>query len=261
MSQEPVDDTGPYFARLSQELMADQDVQATLERICELSLRAVPAADFAGITVRQRRGRLTTLAHTDEIALTCDELQYGLGEGPCIDTALEDEPFVIHSTREDPRWPRWGPEVADRGVHSLISVQLPATIIDPDRPPLGAINIYGRRIDAFDDEALRRARTFAVHAGAALTFAHQATTLDEAIEARHQVGVAQGILMVRYGLTPDQAFEALQRYSSHANVKLRDVAATVVADGEFPASYAELVGGSGVGGEGDGATPQSQETR
>jgi hypothetical protein len=40
---------------------------------------------------------------------------------------------------------------------------------------------------------------------------------------------AKGILMAQYGWPEDQAFDALRRVSQHTNVKLRDVAARIVA--------------------------------
>jgi hypothetical protein len=155
-----------------------------------------------------------------------------------MDSALEDESFLVRSTAHDERWPLWGPAVAELGVHSVISVQLPSTVIDPDKDPLGAINIYARRIDAFSAEDLRRAKVFAVHAANALTMSHQISGLTDAVDTRHQIGVAQGVLMRRYGIGLDQAFELLQRYSSHANVKLRDIAGHVVELGELPLDYA-----------------------
>ncbi|KRF10363.1 GAF and ANTAR domain-containing protein [Nocardioides sp. Soil796] len=233
-------DTGPYFAELSKVLMSDHDVAGTLQRICDRSLEVVPAAAFSAITVRRRRGRLETLAHTDEIALRCDELQYEFEEGPCIASALEDEPYLILSTSDDQRFPLWGPKVADLGVHSLISVQLSAAAIDPDRDPLGAINLYATKVDTFTEEDLQRLIVYGVHAGNALATSHLVTTLGEAVERRHEIGVAQGVMLQRYGLDQEQAFETLQRYSSHANVKLRDVAALVIEQGGLPASYKDV---------------------
>ncbi|NYG57249.1 GAF domain-containing protein [Nocardioides daedukensis] len=236
----PGGDTGPWFAALSQELMKQADVKATLDKICQRSLDVVPSGDFAGITVRRRRARLETLAHSHEMALRCDELQYDLGEGPCAEAAIEDESFLVRSTADDPRWPRWGPAVARLGVHSLISVQLPGTAMDADRDPLGAINIYARKVDAFTTSDLARAKLFAIHAANALTTAQQVSTLSDAVEARHQIGVAQGVLTQRYGIDVERAFGIMQRYSSHANIKLRDVAVSVVELGELPAAYDDL---------------------
>lgn len=232
-----VQDPAGYFAGLSKELVTDHEVLATLDRICHNALSVIPTASFCALTVRRRRGRLDTLAHTHELALRCDELQYDLDEGPCVSSVEDDKPFLIRSTAHDPRWPRWGPKVAELGVHSLVSAQLSAATLDPDRDPLGAINIYGREPDSFDHADVERLHVYGVHAGNALAMAHMVTTLREAVDGRHEIGLAQGILMNRYGLDRDQSFESLRRYSNHANVKLRDVAGLVIDTGELPSSY------------------------
>lgn len=231
------DDPAAFFARLSQALVTDHDVEATLQRICASALEVVPAAEFCAITVRRRRGRLDTLAHTDELALRGDELQYALGEGPCMSSAVEGEPFLVRSTAHDDRWPAWGPAAAKIGMHSLVCAQLSAASLDPDREPLGAVNIYGRTTDLFSEADAERLRLFGVHAGNALAIAQLVSGLQEAVDGRHEIGLAQGVLMSRYDLDRDQAFESMRRYSSHANVKLRDVASLVVDEGELPATY------------------------
>jgi AmiR/NasT family two-component response regulator len=48
------------------------------------------------------------------------------------------------------------------------------------------------------------------------------------------VGQAQGILMERERITADQAFDVLRRASQYMNVKLREVAETLVETGESP---------------------------
>jgi AmiR/NasT family two-component response regulator len=53
--------------------------------------------------------------------------------------------------------------------------------------------------------------------------------LTTALETRDVIGQAKGILMVREGLTADEAFDILARASQRMNIKLRDVAAQVVA--------------------------------
>ncbi len=58
--------------------------------------------------------------------------------------------------------------------------------------------------------------------------------LIEALRTRELVGQAQGILMERERITADQAFDVLRRASQHMNIKLREVAATLVETGESP---------------------------
>jgi len=73
-----------------------------------------------------------------------------------------------------------------------------------------------------------------------LSIAHLVSTLEAAVEGRHEIGVAQGVLMARYDLDRNQAFDSLRRYSSHANVKLRDVAGLVIEQGGLPETHDEL---------------------
>ena len=48
------------------------------------------------------------------------------------------------------------------------------------------------------------------------------------MSTRKNIGQAIGIVMERYGITEDRAFQFLIRASSTSNVKLRDVAEEVV---------------------------------
>ena len=54
--------------------------------------------------------------------------------------------------------------------------------------------------------------------------------LYEALRTRTVIGQATGLLMARLDLSPDEAFAELTKMSSYANRKLRDVAATLVAE-------------------------------
>ena len=56
------------------------------------------------------------------------------------------------------------------------------------------------------------------------------TGLRAALGNRHQIGIAQGILMQRHGLSLQQSFEVLQRFSNESNTKLSDVAADIVRE-------------------------------
>jgi AmiR/NasT family two-component response regulator len=49
------------------------------------------------------------------------------------------------------------------------------------------------------------------------------------------IGQATGIVMERYGLDEETAFDVMRRISSQDNRKLRDIAAEVVAQRRLPA--------------------------
>jgi GAF domain-containing protein len=217
-----------YFAELSRDLLGAPQEEPTTDVVVRRALEVVRASQHASVTMR-RRGATQTIASTSDLATDCDRLQYELGEGPCVDAALEQEPFVAGDLRADRRWPTWGPRVADLGVHSVLSVQLstPSEV-------LGALNLYAERRQAFDRDDVDAALIYTTHAANALGTARLVTGLQTAMESRHLIGVAQGILMRTYDLDLDRSFELLRRYSSHTNTKLRDVARHVVEHGRLP---------------------------
>jgi GAF domain-containing protein len=218
------------LATVATELLAEPNESLTLRSIVARALDIVPGAESASLTVRRRRGQLQTLASTDERALRADELQYALHEGPCVDSVEKADWFRSSSVRHDPRWPRWGPAAADLGVGSLLSV-----LTFSGSEPRGALNMYNTREGAFDDaEQVDLAVLFAVHAANALTSARLVDGLEVAVGSRHLIGMAQGVVMERYGLSADQAFSLLQRLSSTTNTKLRDIAGQIVATREVP---------------------------
>jgi AmiR/NasT family two-component response regulator len=55
-------------------------------------------------------------------------------------------------------------------------------------------------------------------------------TLKGALQSRQTIGVAQGMIMLRYGLDLDRAFEYLSRRSQTDNIKLRLLADVVIAE-------------------------------
>jgi AmiR/NasT family two-component response regulator len=61
-----------------------------------------------------------------------------------------------------------------------------------------------------------------------LGFAHTVDHLNTALESRKAIGQAVGIVMERYAIDEDRAFDFLVRTSRDSNVKLRDIAADIV---------------------------------
>jgi GAF domain-containing protein len=209
--------------------MADPDERPTLQMVAERAVDVVPACEFASVSLRRRRGRVETPASTSELASRCDALQYRLEEGPCLEAVWDGDCHLAEDIATDSRWPRWGPRVAELGVGSVLSIRL-----SNDSETIGALNLYATRTHAFSSDDVDIASIFTVHATNALNSARLVSGLQSAVQSRHLIGVAQGILMASYQLTLDQSFELLRRYSSESNTKIRDVAQHVVDIGGLP---------------------------
>ena len=73
----------------------------------------------------------------------------------------------------------------------------------------------------------------ASHAALGMTHLRTKTTLQRALDVRDLVGQAKGILMERYGISNQTAFELLSMSSQNTNNKLVDVAERLIASGEL----------------------------
>ena len=220
------------FARISEGLLGDPSTPLTFQRVVERAREVVPGCEGAGITLRGRvRGSESTAAATSELAREADQLQYKLEQGPCLDAARGDgTTLVAGDLRHESRWPEWADSVTRLGVRSVLSIPLHTEVEN-----IGALNLYSHTTKAFGPESVELAEIYAIHATSVLGQARLVTGLRTALESRHDIGVAQGVLAVTYDLSYEQAFELLRRISNDTNTKLRDVARQVLSERGLPA--------------------------
>jgi GAF domain-containing protein len=228
------DVTAEEFAELAVRLHAEPNVEETVDLVVQYALKAVDC-QYAGVMLvhKAKRGSnqvddVETAAATDPLVAELDRIQIDCGEGP----GLADTGSIsvrVTDTQFDLRWEKWARQVAERGIRSVLSARL-----STGSSELGTLNLFHSSPDAFDTDDEAVAAILARHAAVALASARRAENLWMAIDARKLVGQAQGILMERFDLTPDQAFAVLLRYSQDKNIKLRDVAELLVSRRSLP---------------------------
>lgn len=212
-------------------LLVPIDLQVTLDRITRSATEAIPGIDYASISVTSKTGRIETLAPTHRVAIQADQLQYELREGPCY-AAVTGVPVVqVDDLASDLRWPAYGPKAAASfGLGSQLAFQFHA-----EPHARGALNLYATRAHEIDTDSRQLGMMFARLVAVALGWARHDETLSEALRSRQLIGQAVGIVMERYRLDPDRAFAFLVRVSQTGNIKLREVAAGIIADAVTPA--------------------------
>ena len=213
-----------------------QGLDELLARVATSAARAIPGADGAGVTllrVDRTDNRVEALAASHPFVSEIDEIQYVLlNEGPCITAAEEKRTVRSGSLGGEKMWPRFGPRVGRLGVHSALSLPLllPGQLI-------GAINVYAREKDVFDEHAAELGELFAAPAAVAVHNAHilaQAlevtAQLQAALSSRPVIEQAIGLLRGRTGGTADEAFANLRAISQGEHTKLAKVAQRIVDD-------------------------------
>jgi GAF domain-containing protein len=216
------------FARLATELHDSDGVEETVDAVVEFAARAL-SCSHAGVVFATRGGRPEIGAVSDPVIATIYEFQIDSGEWPLIEALRDGVVVHVRDAKVDPRWPRWSELVSELGLHSVL--HLPLVVSDRT---CGVLSVYSMTPAAFttDDEAV--AHILARHAAVAVASAREEANLAQAVDARKLIGLAMGILMERFDLDPDRAFEVLKRYSQDGNMKLREVAQQLVDTRKLP---------------------------
>ena len=205
-----------------------------LQRVASFAVEAIPGADGAGVTLLRSAGavgQVEAVAASHPFVAEIDEIQYvTLQEGPCITAAREGRTVLSGSLGGDPQWSRFGPRVSRLGVHSALSLPL---LLPPH--VVGAINVYARAKDTFDDRAASLGEAFARPAAVAVYNAQllsRALTLTEhlqvAMRNRPIIDQAIGLIRGRRGVTADEAMAMLRSVSQDEHRKLTEVAQQIV---------------------------------
>jgi GAF domain-containing protein len=226
--ESPMESEADAFARLAHELHDQTSLGKTLEKIVE-SAPAVVGCDYAGVLVSSKDKQFDAITASDPVAEKADKLQVELHEGPGIVAVVDARTTLVTSTATDTRWPSWAAEMLDLHLGSVVAVRLWIS-----QSTLGALNLYACSPRWFDPDALAAAEVFGRHASIALSSAKQEESLRQAIDARTLIGRAQGILMERFSLDDQGAFEVLRRHSQNTNTKLNEVARILVRSRTLP---------------------------
>ncbi|WP_100502112.1 GAF and ANTAR domain-containing protein [Geodermatophilus chilensis] len=215
---------------LSQVVLADRSLDDVLGEVTDIAARTIPGAESTSITL-VRGDKAFTAAHTGEMALAADELQYERGYGPCMDAGRAGVVLRIDDMRTEQRWRDYTARVLDVGVRSSLSMPLPY-----QGSAIGALNVYSTLPGAFASAESEKAATAvaeAIAVAVANADAHDrlvehAHNMRMAMESRAVIEQAKGVLMAQRGLEADAAFEVLREASQRYNRKLRDIARGIV---------------------------------
>ena len=201
------------------------DVNELLHLICLSAIDAVPGVEYAGITLAHRHGKLQTPAATHPLVHQVDALQYQLNQGPCVDAVQGHWQARSDDLRVDVRWPDYGPLAAEAGIVSQMGIEL------FDEPGLiGGLNLYSSAVAAFDDDTVEAAMLFAIQATHTLGRVMTQKQLTDAMTTSTAIGRATGVVMQRFQLSGDRAFELLTRVSRMHDLTLEVLAEQILDD-------------------------------
>jgi hypothetical protein len=219
-------------ARTLSQRRSIRDLEDTLGQIVSSAVETIPAVCAGSISITEH-GRIETRHPTSYHIRKLDETQAELGEGPCI-SAIEEPPESGIIVAQDlagedaERWPRFAAQAVEAGFRGLMSTSL------TDGGVRGALNLYSAAPNAFSDHCRTLAGLFGAQASLLLYGATQAVHLQKAVDSRDLIGQAKGILMERFKIDDEAAFQMLVRTSQDTNMKLTKVACWLTTEQSHP---------------------------
>lgn len=203
------------------------------QRICELCVRTLDVTG-GGISVVTATGNRGVVCATDDVAARIEDLQFTLGEGPCVDAVASGSPILIPDLSEFgdiavERWPAFLEGAGAAGVMAVFALPMRIGAIS-----VGVMDLYRERPG--DLAAADLSAALLAADAAALALIHLDTELEGAftddLGARStylmQVHQATGMVQVQADVKTEEAFLLLRARAFSTGRPLIDIAVDVV---------------------------------
>jgi hypothetical protein len=204
-----------------------------LQRLCRAGVHGIPASGV-GVCVMTEAGTHAPAAVSDPVSAVVEELQFSLGEGPCLDAHATRRPVLQPDlgAGAERRWPAYSRAAYDQGVRAVFAFPLQV-----GAARVGVLDVYRDAAGSLSDDALAQSLTFAQ---VALTMVLDGQALAPSGELdvefgqvmdhyRAEVYQAQGMVQVQLGVPLEAALARMRAYAFTQGRTLPDVAADIVA--------------------------------
>jgi GAF domain-containing protein len=232
MAEEDQTETAQVVAKLAalpSLLVGTEEMDRLVWQTALLGVSALDMVDACGVTVL-REGAPTSIMPDIATYADLEQLQYETDDGPAVRAVQRRQPVLIEQMSTETRFGEYPKHAVQRGVAASLSLPMQS-----GTDTLGAMTLYSTKPHDFADgrdladlvvELATTALSLMLRHAEKTELAEQLAT---ALDSRSIIDQAKGMVMMQRGCTADEAFEVLRRVSQNRNIKLRDVASTMVA--------------------------------
>jgi len=201
-----------------------------LRKVCVLAVRTVPASG-AGVSVVAQDGQFSLMAAADAVSERFEEMQFVLGEGPCVEATATGRPVLVSDLADGAasRWPLYASAMNEAGIRAIFAFPLQV-----GAAWLGAFDLFRTRPGPLSRAELVRA--FQLTDKAVTILLTLQNPIPEGEEYPHdqtstvsvELFQAQGMVMVQLGGTLAEAMVRIRAYAYAHDRRLAEVARDIV---------------------------------
>jgi transcriptional regulator with GAF, ATPase, and Fis domain len=220
------------FVEIVDALVDDFDVIDVLTGLASRSVQLLDVA-AAGILLADSEGDLRVMAASSDQVGVLELFQVQNRAGPCFDCYTSGKVIAYSGLDDSSPWPEFARESAAAGFQSVcaLPLRLRSTV-------LGCLNLFMTDPTPLDPHDIALAQALADVASVAIVQdqasrngAIREGKLQHALDSRIVIEQAKGMIAEHGGLTMDQAFTLLRNHARHHNLRLGDLAQSVVSGG------------------------------
>jgi GAF domain/ANTAR domain len=201
-----------------------------LQRLCRAARRDLEASGV-GVGVQSESGELMTAAASSTTTALVEELQFTMGEGPCLAAVSMRRPVLVPDLNQAAAttWPGYGPAAHDHGVRAVFAFPLQV-----GAACLGALNVYRDEAGSLSAWTMSRALTYADLAMQSMLDAQAASApavsaLADLDDTRFEVYQAQGMVMSQLSVGPAEALSRMRAHAYASESTLSTVADDIIS--------------------------------
>jgi hypothetical protein len=209
----------------------DDDAQVSVATLCRAAQHRL-GVDGVSVTAMSGPGVHDPVSASDALAARLEELQFTVGEGPCVEAFASGSPMLIPNLDTAvARWPGFVPAAVSAGARAMFALPLHSGAIR-----MGVLALYRVLPGSLTPEVLADVLVFAdvalqllLDAPSGLTERPGYHPLDAVSTGRAQVYQANGMISVQLAVTMDEAFVRLRAHAFATGRPLGEIAHDVVA--------------------------------
>ena len=199
-----------------------------VERLCRTTVHSA-GVDGCGLSALTKAGTPLALYATNGVAAVIEELQFTLGEGPCMDAAASGVPVLVSNLRDPSegvadRWPAFLDEADRAGVRAVFAFPVRIGAI-----ALGVMDLYRSKPGGLSQDQL--STTFSTLDAMSRSMLDWERVPPEEPDESYPLTVHQaaGIVMVQLDTTIEEALVRLRAAAYRAGRPVSELAVDVVS--------------------------------